>query len=37
MLPCQFIGLGSKSQLVKSIGKNIISYIYTYGYESKMK
>lgn len=38
MLPCQFIGLGSKStQLVKSIGKNIISYIYTYGYESKIK
>ena len=38
MLPCQFIGLGSKStQLVKSIGKNIISCIYTYGYESKIK
>ena len=38
MLPCQFLGLGSKStQLVKSIGKNIISCIYTYGYESKIK
>ena len=38
MLPCQFLGLGSKStQLVKSIGKNIISCIYTYGYDSQIK
>ena len=38
MLPCQFLGFGSKStQLVKSIGKNIISCIYTYGYDSQIK
>lgn len=38
ILPGQLLGFSCKStQLIKSIGKNIVSYVYSKGYNSKIK